>query len=211
MTTTTEAGEEDAAEGTPERPPFRDPAWWGMLARTGFGAGFWGFFAFAIAAGVACYAVIGHAAFIGALWADVGLLVRMAPRIAAALMVAGLLWVMLPRDRVTALIGAESGMRGLVIAAFAGMVTPGGPSSAFALLAVLAGSGADRGALIAYISSWAILGLQRVLVWDVPFMGAEFSVLRIVVCLPLPIIAGHIARRLPLTVRFADAGRETGR
>ena len=72
-------------------------------------------------------------------------------------------------------------------------MTPGGPAAAFSLLAVLGGAGADRGALIAYITSWAMLGLQRVLVWDVPFMGAEFSLTRLLICLPLPIVAGLIA------------------
>ena len=74
----------------------------------------------------------------------------------------------------------------------------------FSLLAVLGGAGADRGALIAYITSWAMLGLQRVLVWDVPFMGAEFSLTRLLICLPLPIIAGLIARSLPLKLQLAD-------
>jgi uncharacterized membrane protein YraQ (UPF0718 family) len=172
--------------------------------RTSFGLGFWGFFAFAVIAGAACYLVIGEAAFREALASDVGLLLRTAPRIAIALTVAGLLWVTLPRDRVTALIGTESGLRGLLIATCAGIVTPGGPTSAFPLLAVMGGSGADRGAMIAYISSWAILGVQRVLVWDVPFMGAEFSLVRFLVCLPLPIVAGLIARRLPLAMRLVE-------
>lgn len=204
MTTTTEADEEGATGGEPTRSPFRDSAWWLALLKTGFGRSFWGFVVFAIVSGVACYAVIGHNAFLAALSSDVDLLIRTAPRIAVALTIAGLLWVMLPRDRVTALIGADSGFRGIVIATIAGMVTPGGPSAAFALLAVLAGSGADRGALVAYITSWAILGLQRLLVWDVPFMGAEFSAIRFLICLPLPIIAGLIARRLPLEMRLRD-------
>ena len=53
---------------------------------------------------------------------------------------------------------------------------------------------------MAYITAWATLGLQRVLVWDVPFMGAEFAFLRILISLPLPVIAGLIARRLPMTL-----------
>jgi len=206
MTTTTEVESEEDGGAARADTAFRDPAWWMGLLRTGFGRGFWGFLAFAMIAGAACYLVIGEAAFRAALGDDVGLLARMAPRVAAALVTAGLLWVMLPRDRVTRLIGTESGMRGLAVATIAGMVTPGGPTSAFALLAVLAASGADRGALIAYISAWAMLGLQRVLVWDVPFMGAEFSALRVIVCLPLPFIAGLIARRIPLKLEIAGSG-----
>lgn len=202
MATTTEAGE-GSGDGDEPASAFRDPAWWAGLLKAGFGRGFVGFLAFAVVTGTACYLVIGEAAFLDALGSDIGLIVRTAPRIVAALAAAGFLWVLLPRERMTALIGTESGVLGLLIASAAGMITPGGPTSAFALLAVLAASGADRGGLVAYITAWAILGLQRALVWDVPFMGAEFALARFLIGLPLPIIAGLIARRLPLTLNVA--------
>lgn len=207
MTTATEAGNDEPRKVEPHRSAFTDPDWWRHLLRVAFGKSFWGFLVFAIAAGSACWLVLGEADFLNALESDLELIVKMMPRIAIALTVAGLLWVTLPREHVTALIGTESGMRGLLIATGAGILTPGGPSSAFALLAVLGGAGADRGAMIAYIVSWAILGVQRILVWDVPFMGAEFSFVRFVVCLPLPIVTGLIARRLPLKLELVRSDR----
>jgi len=211
MTTATEAGEDEHRKAEPARSAFADPAWWSRLLKVGFGRSFWGFFAFAVVTGTACWLVLGEPAFVDALVTDVGLILRMMPRVGLALALAGLLWVTLPRDRVTALIGHESGLRGLLIATGAGIITPGGPSSAFALLAVLGGAGADRGAMIAYIVSWAILGVQRILVWDVPFMGADFSFVRFLVCLPLPFVTGLIARRLPFNLRLVDSHREHGR
>jgi uncharacterized membrane protein YraQ (UPF0718 family) len=210
MTTATEADDDEPPKTAPRRSALTDGAWWRRLLKTAFGTSFWGFFAFAIVAGTACWLVLGEAAFVDALETDVELILKMMPRVALALTVAGLLWVTLPREHVTALIGTESGMRGLLIATGAGIVTPGGPSSAFALLAVLGGAGADRGAMIAYIVSWAILGVQRILVWDVPFMGAEFSFVRFVVCLPLPIVTGLIARRLPFKLQLVDSHRGHG-
>jgi uncharacterized membrane protein YraQ (UPF0718 family) len=93
-------------------------------------------------------------------------------------------------------------MRGLLVALAAGTVTPGGPSSGYALLAVLAGAGADRGALVTYITAWAMLGVQRIIIWDIPFMGTDFAVLRFASSVAMPIIAGLIARRLswPLVI-----------
>ena len=170
------------------------------LLREGFGWGFWGFAAFALLAGLACYLILGPQAFAAALDDDLAMVARILPRIVLALAVAGLVWVMLPRERLMRLIGGESGLRGLLIATAAGVVTPGGPASAYPFLAVLAGSGADRGALVAYIVSWSMLGMQRILVWDVPFMGADFSLLRFTVSLPLPVLAGLLARRLPLVL-----------
>jgi hypothetical protein len=61
--------------------------------------------------------------------------------------------------------------------------------------------------MVAYLTAWSMMGLQRILVWDVPFMGAEFSLTRFLISAPLPILAGLIARALPLEVRLADAGR----
>jgi hypothetical protein len=173
----------------------------GLIA-AGFGKSFWGFAGLAVIAGIACYAVLGRAAFFEAAQGEVDMIASTIPRIVVALGVAGLFWVLLPRDRLARHVGAESGFRGLVIAALGGIVTPGGPASAFSLLTVLGAGGADRGAMVTYITSWSMLGLQRILVWDVPFMGAEFSITRFLVCLPLPIIAGMIARRLPLEMRI---------
>lgn len=189
---------------------FRDPVWRRGLLRNSFGGDFWGFVAFAVAAGAAVWIVKGQAAFLAAARDDAELLLSTVPRILAALSIAGLLWAMLPRDRLGRLIGRESNWRGLFVAAAAGTVTPGGPASAFPLLALLGGAGADRGALVAYIVAWSTMGLQRILVWDVPFMGAEFSATRFLLSIPLPIIAGLIARRLPieLALRDAEAGPE---
>lgn len=180
------------------RPGSRD--WWAGLLREGFGLSFWLFGAFAIGMGLASYIVLGPETFDGAASGTLELVGNTLPRVAAAQFVAGFVWAMLPRDRFSQLAGANHGLRGLVIATAAGIITPGGPTSAYSLLAIAAGAGADRGILITYITSWALLAVQRIIVWDLPFMGAEFSAVRFLVCLPLPILAGMIARRLPLSL-----------
>ena len=181
-----------------------DPEWRRSVLLDGFGKGFWGFLAAAVVTGLACYLIRGETAFARALGHDGKLLTSLLPRVALALTIAALIWFILPRDRISALVGKESGIRGLAVSTFAGAVTPGGPSSGYALLAVLGASGADRGAMVAYIVSWATLGLQRILVWDVPFMGADFAYLRFFVSLSLPIVAGLIARRLPFALTLRE-------
>ena len=185
-------------------------SWWANLLRRSFGRSFWGFVIFAILSATACYVVVGGQAFDEAVENDIAMVLRTVPRIIAAMLVAGMIWVMLPRDRLTAMIGGESGIKGLVVAAAAGVVTPGGPSAAFSLLAVLGAAGADRGAMVAYIASWSMLGIQRIIVWDVPMMGAEFSLTRFLVSLPLPIIAGLIARMLPMKLALVDPAAGKG-
>ena len=183
----------------------RSSEWWKGILSNAFGKSFWGFLVAAAGFGALCWAIKGPEVVWEALSEDIRLLLDLIPRVVVALSIASLIWVLMPRDRIASLVGIESGLRGLMIATLAGTITPGGPSSAYALLAVLAGSGADRGALVTYITAWATLGLQRILIWDVPFMGAEFAFLRFAVCLPLPIIAGLIARRLPLSLHVKGA------
>lgn len=187
-----------------EREQDRDDSWLVSLLRRSFGRSFWGFVVFAILSAAACYLVIGAEAFDEAVDNDISMVLKTIPRIVAAMLVAGMIWVMLPRDRLTKMIGSDSGIKGLVVASAAGIVTPGGPSAAFSLLAVLGAAGADRGALVAYIASWSMLGFQRIIVWDVPMMGAEFSLTRFLVSLPLPILAGLIARALPMRMQLVD-------
>ncbi|MDU8941770.1 hypothetical protein [Ovoidimarina sediminis] len=181
-----------------------DPAWRAGLVQNAFGKSFWAFLAGAVILGLICWGVLGAETVLVALKEDIRLLIGLMPRVLVALSIAALIWVLLPRDRMAGLVGKDSGIRGLVIATLAGTVTPGGPSSAYSLLAVLAVSGADRGALIAYITAWATLGMQRILIWDVPFMGEEFAFLRFMVSLPLPVLAGLLARKLPLTLTVND-------
>lgn len=120
------------------------------------------------------------------------------PAMLAGLLLAGSLKQLIPAGALAKWMGAESGWRGLGVATLAGMAMPGGPMAAFPLVLVLAQAGADRGALIAFIVAWALNGFQRVLVWEVPLLGADFAILRFLCGLPMGILAGALARRIPI-------------
>ena len=87
-------------------------------------------------------------------------------------------------------------MRGLFIAEAAGALTPGGPFGCFGLVYALGKVGADIGVLISYLTAWSTLSVMRLIVWEIPFLGANFSLLRFAISLPMGIIAGLLARRL---------------
>lgn len=160
------------------------------------------FAAFAGISAACSYVFRGPDVFHAALEHEIHLLGNLLPRALLALSIAAIIWAILPREHVAKLVGKDSGMRGLLVALAAGTITPGGPSSGYALLAVLAGAGADRGALVTYITAWAMLGIQRIVIWDLPFMGTEFALLRFASGILMPLIAGLIARRLtwPVTI-----------
>lgn len=181
---------------------WKHPRWWRAWALEGFGPMFFVFLVIAVATGTAVWRMFGKDAFLEILSEDGTMFLLTLPRVIVAVGVAGLLWAILPRDRIAAAIEKVSGFRGLLLAALGGLITPGGPTSAFVLLAMIGSMGADRGVMVTYITAWATLGLQRILTWDIPMMGSDFSVLRFAATLPLPVLAGMLARALPLNVEL---------
>lgn len=176
--------------------------WLATLLGEGLGASFWAFAGIALITGTVVYVFQGSESFYSTAYGSLQSAFGMMPRILAALTMAGMIWVLLPREMVSRFVGRSRGFMGLIFATIAGVITLGGPSSAFPLLAVLAAAGADRGILIAFITSWATLGLQRTIMWDVPLMGPEFTLIRMLASMPLPIIAGLIARRIPIELQL---------
>lgn len=110
------------------------------------------------------------------------------------LLLAAIVEVMLPRSVVERWLGVGSGFKGIMVATFAGAFTPGGPFLAFPLVLALYRAGADWAPLIAYITSWSILSLARVLVFEIPLVGFELVSVRYTACLILPPLAGLAAR-----------------
>ena len=83
-------------------------------------------------------------------------------------------------------VGAESGLRGLLIATLAGTLTPGGPITSFPFVVALYMAGADRGSLVAYLTAWSLLAFHRMVIYEIPIMGARFAWQRVVSSLVLP-------------------------
>lgn len=156
----------------------------------------------ALASGAACWWLKGGATVIAAIASSTDLIVYVLPQIVAGILIGGFAQQLVSKERMATLLGGDSGFAGLAIASFAGLITPGGPFTSFPLVYALWVAGADAGALVAYLSSWAILGLNRTLIWELPFLGVEFTLLRFVVCLPLPIIAGILARLIITKTSF---------
>ncbi len=69
--------------------------------------------------------------------------------------------------------------------------------TSFPIVRALREAGTGRGPLVAYVTSWSTLGFQRVLNWELPLLGPEFTALRAIVSAPLPVIAGLMSRLWP--------------
>lgn len=118
------------------------------------------------------------------------------PNLLLGFALAGFLHVLVPRELIGTWMGQESGLRGLLVGTVAGMLTPGGPFTHFPILASFLAKGAGVGPVCAYISAWALIGLNRFLVWELPILGPEISLVRFVVSMGIPPIIGWLGGSL---------------
>ena len=116
------------------------------------------------------------------------------PRLVPALILAGMLQVVVPQEVVQRHLGREAGFRSILIASAAGVLTPGGPMVTVPFLVALANSGAAMAPLVAYMTSWSLFGMQRIIAWEAPLMGWRFVVVRVLPSLAFPVLAGWLVK-----------------
>lgn len=170
------------------------------MFKRAFGLSFMLFAALAAIIGTAVYLSFGWTGIMDSVLADIPLILRIIPNVAASVLIAAFLGELMPANLLSRYVGEESGVRGVAIAAIAGVATPGGPMTSFAFVTALRSGGTGSSQLVAYMTSWSTMGIQRVAAWELPLMGPGFALLRIVSALPLPFIAAFIAARLPFAV-----------
>lgn len=128
-----------------------------------------------------------------------GFMMLLLPKVGAGVVIAATIPVLVPRNQISQWIGRDSGVLGLVYATLAGACLPGGPSMAYPLAASLLASGADLGASMAFVTAWNLFNLNRTLIWELSFLPPEFVALRVLLCLPLPILLGLLVRAMGRT------------
>ena len=150
--------------------------------------------AIAIGAAATVYWRDGREHFLEILGSDITLFAEMLPKVLAGCLIGAFVTLLLPRELVARWVGHESGFTGLAVAAFFGFLLPGGPITIYPVAGAFLTMGADIGAVVAFITSWTLCGYTRALVWELPFFGPDFVIWRILEAVPLPIIAGLLAR-----------------
>jgi uncharacterized membrane protein YraQ (UPF0718 family) len=121
--------------------------------------------------------------------------VEILPLLVFAFIVAGMVQVLLPRELLSKWVGVESGMRGIIIGAVAGGLSPGGPFVNLPLAAALLRSGASVGTMVAFLTGWSLWAVSR-LPMEVGILGWKFTLIRIASTCFFPPIAGLVAQSL---------------
>ena len=116
----------------------------------------------------------------------------MVPRLVVGLIGAGFMAELLPVGRIEQVFGESAGLSGIGLASVFGALTPGGPFVAFAIGAAALKAGAGWAALMAYVTAWSVMNLNRSIAYELPLMGRRFLLLRSAISLPLPLLLGVV-------------------
>jgi len=119
--------------------------------------------------------------------------IEILPLLILAFVVAGMVRVLLPHEFLSRWVGAESGLRGIFIGAVAGGLAPGGPYLSFPIAAGLLRSGAGVGTMVAFLTGWAVWGVNR-LPMEIGIVGWRFWLIRTACTFFFPPIAGLLAQ-----------------
>jgi uncharacterized membrane protein YraQ (UPF0718 family) len=139
---------------------------------------------------------------------DLGLFGGILPRVLAGCLLGAFIAEILPHEKVSRSLGPNSGLKGLLIGAAFGAILPGGPFTAYPVAAALLTVGADFGAAIAMVVSWTLIGYGRAVAWELPILGTEFTAWRIVISLPIPVLAGALGRFVYVRMYPKDASSQ---
>ncbi len=119
--------------------------------------------------------------------------VEILPLLVFAFIIAGMVQVLIPKELISKWVGAESGLKGILIGTFAGGLTPGGPYVSLPIVAGLLKAGAGIGTMVAFLTSWSLWAVGR-LPMEFGILGWRFTLVRLACTFFFPPIAGLIAQ-----------------
>ncbi|MFQ6121575.1 MAG: permease [Dehalococcoidales bacterium] len=120
------------------------------------------------------------------------MLLQIIPLLIFALIIAGMVQFLIPREIISKWVGVESGFRGILIGTAMGSIAPGGPYVSLPVAAGLLRMGANVGTMVAFLTAWSLLAFSRMPL-EIGIMGWKFVLIRLGCTFFFPPIAGLIA------------------
>jgi uncharacterized membrane protein YraQ (UPF0718 family) len=146
----------------------------------------------AIALMVVAYYRGGTPQITGGLKAAGNMLLQMAPLLIFAMIIAGIIPMLVPAQKIAGWVGAESGWRGILIGSAVGGLMPGGPFVSLPIAAGLMRVGAGIGTMVALITGWSLLAFSR-LPMEIGIMGWRFTLIRLACTFFFAPVSGFLA------------------
>ena len=113
----------------------------------------------------------------------------------AVMVLMGLFSVWVSKETVVKYLGHASGISGLGLALFMGMIPTGPLYIAFPLASILLKKGARVANIIIFLSAWACIKLPQELM-ELRFMGFEFMIVRLTFTIVMVIVMGLIIEKI---------------
>jgi uncharacterized membrane protein YraQ (UPF0718 family) len=120
---------------------------------------------------------------------------RNLPVLLLGFVVAGLAQVLIPKELITRWLGAEAGIKGVLVGCVAGGLVPGSPYATFPLVAALHRGGASMGAVVGFVSAWSLWSVSRLPV-EIALIDSKPALIRYAVTFVVPPIAGLVAEAI---------------
>jgi uncharacterized membrane protein YraQ (UPF0718 family) len=107
-------------------------------------------------------------------------------------LIAGLIQVLVPREWIARWLGAQAGVKGVLIGCVVGGLVPGAPYAVFPLVASLYQAGAGLGAVVGLIAAWSLWSVSR-LPLEIALIGPRPALVRYAITFVVPPLAGLLA------------------
>jgi len=108
-------------------------------------------------------------------------------------LLAGLIQVLIPKGLVENWLGNQSGFKAVLIGCLAGGLIPGSPYAVFPIVGVFYKAGAGLGAMVGFISAWALWSVTRLPV-EIALINPKLALIRYAITFIIPPAAGALAQ-----------------
>jgi uncharacterized membrane protein YraQ (UPF0718 family) len=109
-----------------------------------------------------------------------------------AFLLAGFVEVLVPPEAVRRWLGAEAGVKGIMIGCLAGGMLPFGPYVVFPMAAAIRAAGAGNATIVAFVTGWMMWSTSKY-AYEVATFGPGFAWRRTILFLAFPPLAGVLA------------------
>lgn len=117
---------------------------------------------------------------------------RNLPILLLGFVIAGLVQVLVPKELVSRWLGAQAGVKGVLVACVVGGLVPGAPYAVFPLVAAFYRAGAGLGAVVGFVSAWSLWSVSRLPI-EMALIDPRAALVRYSITLVVPPIAGLMA------------------
>jgi uncharacterized membrane protein YraQ (UPF0718 family) len=118
----------------------------------------------------------------------------------AGFLIAGLMQVLLPKELISKWLGAQAGGKAIWIGCLVGGLFPGSPYSTFPIVASLYQSGAGLGAVVGFITAWALWSVTRLPI-EMALLDPKVALIRYAITFVVPPAAGYLASGLSKLIK----------